>query len=493
MSNNALRVDGRDLRCKVIAEGGNLGCTQLGRMEYASCGGRINTDFIDNSAGVDTSDHEVNIKILLNQVIRAGELDEPSRNELLASMSDEVGNLVLRSNYLQTQAITMMEKLSGPRLGSKQHFISVLEDEGLLDRNLEFLPDDETLTDRRNRGEGLTRPELSVLLSYSKIRLYQQLLASNVPEDAYLSSELIRYFPVALQERYAQYMPHHRLKREIIATQVTNSLINRMGASFTLRMHEDTGAAPAEVAKAYSIARVIFKAREFWVKVEALDNKVSADLQTSAMLVMWNQLRQTTRWLLNLPVRNLDIQMMIDRLQPGLDTLAVSMKKNMTPEEKIRMEQQMLPYLEGGFPKALAARIVQLPQMFPALDVVETSARRKIDVQGVAEVYFGLGDALGLHWLRSRVESLEVAGQWHARARANLRDELFTQHNLLVEQILHNKQKNVDLLANWMKVHSQPVNEVLEMIQDMRNNSSMDYATIAVAVRSLARLAADTA
>ena len=493
MSNNALRVDGRDLRCKVIAEGGNLGCTQLGRMEYASCGGRINTDFIDNSAGVDTSDHEVNIKILLNQVIRAGELDEQSRNELLASMSDEVGELVVRSNYLQTQAITMMEKLSGPRLGSKQHFISVLEEEGLLDRHLEFLPDDEVLTDRRHRGEGLTRPELSVLLSYSKIRLYQQLLASNVPEDAYLSSELTRYFPVALQDRYADYMPGHRLKREIIATQVTNSLINRMGASFTLRMHEDTGADPAEVAKAYSIARVIFKAREFWVKVEDLDNKVSADLQTSAMLVMWNLLRQTTRWLLNLPGRNLDIQIMIDRLEPGLDKLAVSMKKNMTPDEKTQMEQQMAVYLEGGFPKMLAARVVQLTQLFPALDVVETSARRNIDVQRVAQVYFGLGEALGLHWLRSRVESLEVGGQWHARARANLRDELLTQHNQLVEQILHNKRKDGDLLASWMSTNSAPVKEVLDMMHDMRSNSDMDYATIAVAVRSLARLAANTA
>jgi glutamate dehydrogenase len=493
MPNNALRVDGRDLRCKVIAEGGNLGCTQLGRMEFASCGGRINTDFIDNSAGVDTSDHEVNIKILLNQVIRAGKLDEPSRNELLASMSDEVAELVLRSNYLQTQAISMMEKLSGPRLGSKQHFISVLEEEGLLNRTLESLPDDDVLTERRNRGEGLTRPELSVLLSYSKIRLYQQLLASNVPEDPYLSSELVRYFPVALQERYAEYMDSHRLKREIIATQVTNSLINRMGASFPLRMHEDTGADPAEVAKAYSIARVIFEAREFWLRVESLDNKVTAELQTSALLVMWNLLRQTTRWLLNLPGRELNIQKMIDRLQPGLDTLTVSMKKSLKPEERAEMEQQMLPYLEGGFPRVLANRIVQLPRLFPALDVVETSARRNIDVERVAQVYFGLGEALGLHWLRSRVEALEVSGQWHARARANLRDELFTQHNVLVEQILHGKPKNGKLLEAWMLANGTAVKEVLDMMHDMRKNSDMDYATIAVAVRSLARLASDTA
>jgi glutamate dehydrogenase len=369
----------------------------------------------------------------------------------------------------------------------------VLENEGLLNRDLEFLPEDEELTERRNRGEGLTRPELSVLLSYSKIRLYQQLLASNVPEDPYLSAELVGYFPKALQDRYADYMHSHRLKREIIATQVTNSLINRMGASFTLRMHEDTGADPAEVAKAYGIARALFKARDFWTKVESLDNKVSADLQTSAMLVMWNLLRQTSRWLLNLPGRNLDIQAMIERLESGLNTLGASMQKSMSPEEKLEEEQRMLPYVEGGFPRALATRIALLPRLFPTLDVVETSARRKTDVQRVANVYFGLGESLALHWLRTRIESLEVAGQWHARARANLRDELFTQHNLLVEQILKDKQNDGDLVATWMKRNSEYVNQVVDMMQDMRNNSDMDYATIAVAVRSLAKLATETA
>ncbi len=233
-------------------------------MEFAQAGGRVNTDFIDNSAGVDTSDHEVNIKILLNQVMRAGELDMQSRNTLLAGMTDEVAALVLRNNYLQTQALSMMEKFSGPRLGSKQHFIGVLENEGLLVRDLEFLPDNEELTERRNRGEGMTRPELSVLLSYSKIRLYQQLLASDVPEDPYLSGELVRYFPQPLQDRFTDYMHGHRLKREIIATQVTNSLVNRMGSSFTMRMHEETGEEAAQVAKAYTIARGIFDAREFW-------------------------------------------------------------------------------------------------------------------------------------------------------------------------------------------------------------------------------------
>ena len=493
LANNSVRVNGRDLRCKVISEGGNLGFTQLGRMEFAQAGGRVNTDFIDNSAGVDTSDHEVNIKILLNQVMRAGELDMQSRNTLLAGMTDEVAALVLRNNYLQTQALSMMEKFSGPRLGSKQHFIGVLEDEGLLDRDLEFLPDNEELTERRNRGEGMTRPELSVLLSYSKIRLYQQLLASDVPEDPYLSGELIRYFPQPLQDRFADYMPAHRLKREIIATQVTNSLVNRMGASFTLRMFEETGAEPAQVAKAYTIARGIFAARKFWLQIEALDNKVDPALQISALLKMWNLLRQATRWLLNLPGSDLDIQETVDRLAPGLNKLKRSTQNIVSAADITTLNSQMQPYLDGAFPKTLATRTVMLDYLFPALDVVEIAVRRGTDVELVAKVFTGLGHSLNLRWMIRQVESLEVLVQWHAQARANLRDELFTQHNHLVERILQAAGDERDPVAAWIDANRSCVQRPMDMMHDMRNHAEMDYATIAVAVRSLAQLVNETA
>ena len=493
LANNSVRVDGRDLRCKVISEGGNLGFTQLGRIEFAQAGGRINTDFIDNSAGVDTSDHEVNIKILLSQVMREGELDMRSRNTLLAGMTDEVAVLVLRNNYLQTQALSMMEKFSGPRLGSMQHFIDVLENEGLLDRDLEFLPDNEELTERRNRGEGMTRPELSVLLSYSKIRLYQQLLASDVPKDPYLSGELVRYFPQPLQDRFTDYMHGHRLKREIIATQVTNSLVNRMGASFTLRMHEDTGAIPAQVAKAYTIARCIFEARKFWLQIEALDNKVDTDLQISALLKMWNLLRQATRWLLNLPGSDLDIQVMVDRLAPGLYKLKRSKQKTIFAADITTLNSQMQPYLDGAFPKTLAGRTVMLDYLFPALDVVEIAARRGKNVELVAKVFTGLGQSLNLRWMIRQVESLEVLVQWHAQARANLRDELFTQHNHLVERILQAAGDDRDPVAAWIDANRSCVQRPMDMMNDMRNHADMDYATIAVAVRSLAQLVNETA
>ena len=491
--NNMLRVNGKELRCRVIGEGGNLGLTQRGRIEFARAGGKVNTDFIDNSAGVDTSDHEVNIKILLNLAMRAGKLSEKTRKSLMAEMADEVEQMVLRSNYLQTQAITLMESFSPSRLGSKQHFINVLEEQGALNRNLEFLPADEELQERRDRGEGLLRPELAVLLSYSKITLYQQLLDSDVPEDSWLSDEAVNYFPGPLRKRFRSLVPQHRLKREIIATQVTNSLVNRMGASFALRMHEDTGATPGEVARAYTIAREVFRAREYWAGVEGLDNKVGSELQTAAMLAMWRLLRQATRWLLNLRGRKLDIRVMVQRLAPGIADMEKTIREAMPDEERTALEQQMAPYVDGGFSRQLAEQVVMLDRLFPALDVVETAATRRSDVGRIAEVFFGLGDLLELRWLRRQVEALPVVGQWHAMSRSNLRDELFAQQNRLVERVLQSAGRKRDPVAAWHEDNRQRVENVQKMLQHMKNHVEMDYPTIAVAVRSLGQLADDTA
>jgi len=492
LANNPLRVNGDQLRCRVVGEGGNLGLTQRGRVEYALSGGRINTDFVDNSAGVDCSDHEVNIKILLDQAMRAGALGQEERNRLLAEMTDEVGELVIRSNYLQTQALSMMEKLSGPRLGAKQHFIQVLESEGQLDRELEGLPDDEEMQERRARGQGLTRPELSVLLSYSKIRLYSQLLESDIPEDPYFAEELKNYFPAQLQENYQQFMPSHRLRRELIATQVTNSLVNRMGVSFVLRMREDTSAPPAEVARAYAIARELFDAREYWGRVESLDNKVEAALQTRALLVMWTQLRQVTRWLAHHPGHELDVHAMVDRLKPGMAGMRKVVAQYMGEEEEAQVAALEQPFLEGGFPKAFARQIAMLPLMVPALDVVDIAAVRGLKVADVAAVFYGLGESLGLKWFSRHIESLSVEGQWHAHARGNLRDELYSHHRRLVGQVLDCQDGKGDPVACWTAAHRDDVSRVMDMVEDMRNLPKMDYATLSVAVRSLDQLLSAT-
>ncbi|HET6565110.1 MAG TPA: NAD-glutamate dehydrogenase [Xanthomonadales bacterium] len=488
MANNTLRVNGNELGCRVVGEGGNLGCTQPGRIEFAMAGGRINTDFIDNSAGVDTSDHEVNIKILLAQAIRTGKLKEKDRPALLASMTDEVAELVLRSNYLQTQAISMMETMKGPRMGSKQHFVAKMEEQGIINRQLEFLPDDDQLTERRARGEGLTRPELSVLLSYSKIVVYQQLLASDLHTDPYLSRELIRYFPQPLQKRFAPLMEEHRLRREIIATQVTNSMVNRMGVSFCLRMQEDTNATPASVAKAYTIAREIFHAREFWAEVESLDNKIAAQEQTRALLTMWNVLRQSTRWVLIRRSGKLDVSEMVDRWSPGLKAMEQYIVANLSPADREVMTAKLQSCLEAGMPESLAARIALLEFILPALDVVETAAQRKMEVEDVAHVYFRLGDLLHLKWLREQLEGLPVKGQWHAHARAILRDELFSRHNELVDTVLRQSGRSKDSVGAWLSMNEARINPVISFMNEMADLPEMDYATLSVAVRSLAQM-----
>jgi glutamate dehydrogenase len=486
--NNWLRVNGSELLCKVIGEGGNLGLTQHGRIEYAQAGGRINTDFIDNSAGVDCSDHEVNIKILLNQVMRAGELKVDDRNQLLADMTDEVVQLVLRNNYQQTQTISMMESLTGARLGAKQHLISVLESQGILDRDLEQLPHDEELTRRRGSGQGLCRPELSVLLSYSKIMSYGQLLDSDVPEDPWLSQELLRYFPQPLQEKYAGFMDGHRLKREIIATQVTNSMVNRMGASFALRMQEDTGASAGEVARAFTVAREVFRARDFWSRIEALDNKVESKHQIDATLAMWNLLRQATRWLLNQTGHKLDIRASIERLGPGLKILEKKIRSSLNTSEQERVQERAGPLLTGGVPKSIANRAACLHLLYPALDVVETAARRDTDVLKVANVFFGLGDELCLKWLRESVEKLPVEGQWHANARGNLRSELYSQRRKLAGRVLETCPDSKNPVKSWVEANVFEVERVVHMMKDMQDQPIMDYATVSVAVRSLNQL-----
>jgi glutamate dehydrogenase len=291
-----------------------------------------------------------------------------------------------------------------------------------------------------------------------------------------------------LQQRFPEFMADHRLNREIIATQVTNSLVNRMGASFALRMHEDTGATPGEVARAYTIAREVFEARDFWIKVEKLDNKVSSELQLAAMLNMWKLLRQASRWLLNLPGRNLDIRFMLDRLAPGLKSLEKSMQKNMPAAEREALLQQVQPFIDGGFSRTLAERTVMLEQLFPALDVVEMAARRKTGVDRVAKVFFSIGEELDLGWLRQQVEALDVMGRWHALSRSNLRDELYGQHNRLVENVLKSVGKKHDPVAAWLDLQESGVTKIKNMLTDMKNSAEMDYPTIAVAVRELGHL-----
>jgi len=488
-ANNVVRVDGRDLRCRVVGEGGNLGLTQLGRIEFALAGGRLNTDFIDNSAGVDCSDHEVNIKILLNQAVQDGRLNLAERNRLLASMTDEVAGLVLRSNYLQTQAISMMESLTTHRLGAEAHLIAMLDRQGVMDRDLEQLPDEEALRERVAKGIGLTRPELALLLSYSKITLYQELLASNVPEDPYLSRELEDYFPQALKAGFADMMPSHRLWREIIATKVTNSIVNRMGAHFATRIREDTGADSATMAKAYTVAREIFRARAYWAEVEALDSRVPAALQTEAMLEMWNLLRQATRRLIALPGGySIDISSRVERFAPGIRVYAERIGGMLDEELTALFRQQRDRLAAAGFPEPLADRVASLRFLQPALDIVDEACSQEVPVEAVAKIYFGLIDRLSLKWLRLSIERLPVERQWHAHARGNLRDEMYRYHRQITRRILLDSGDQIDPVGAWFDRYAAETERTVTMLEQMRNTSAGDYPSLQVALNGLGQL-----
>ena len=489
-ANNALRVNGCELRCRVVGEGGNLGLTQLGRIEAAQYGVLLNTDFIDNSAGVDTSDHEVNIKILLNGQVQQKKLTQAARNKLLAAMTDEVESLVLVDNYRQNQALSLMERMSLTRLGSKQHFIRTLESQGLLDRQIEYLPSDAEIADRKARGQGLTRPELAVLLSYAKLVAYQQMLESDVPEDPYLSKELVRYFPAPLQKKYAKAMEGHRLKREIIATAVTNSTINRMGATFLLRMTEDSGRTPGEVAKAYTITRETLDARDLWAQIDALDGKVAESVQIDALQTIWQLQRAYTRWLLSRPGAIPDISTAVQRYHDGIRDIRRG--GGILPDSlRPAYEQSQREWKQKGVPAELGGQLAAIPYLEPCCDIIELARDRKLKPVEVAKVYFRVAEALRAPWLQEQIEALVVEGRWHAVARGVLRDELAEQLRRLTDQALSTPGADADAkVANWLQRDDQNLRFTLAMLNEVAAQKVLDYPTASVAVQRLSQLAA---
>jgi glutamate dehydrogenase len=490
-SNDAVRINGRELRAKVVGEGGNLGLSQRGRVEYALAKGRLNTDFIDNSAGVNTSDVEVNIKILLNPLVHEGKLTRADRNRLLARMTREVAALVLRNNYLQSQAISTLELQSAARLQEFQHLIRSLERSGELNRALEFLPTDDELAERRKSGVGLTRPELALLLAYSKIWLNNHLLASDVPEDPYLSAELARYFPAPVQERFPRAIAHHRLRREIIATATTNSLVNRMGPAFVPRAQEDSGAEPAQIARAYTAAREIFAMREVWEQIEALDNKVAAKLQYEAAFQTSRLLRHATYWLLSSRSRGLQVDGAVAEFRDGVRRLEAEIAQVLTGTELTRFEEARKHYLTAGLPAPLAARVASLEALNAALDIVEIAGAHRVSVIETARVYFEVGTRIGIDWLRARIEKLSVEGPWQAIARSGLRDAALRVHRRLTERVLGRKERgNAQArVTGWVEAAGKDLAHWQRTLTDMRAAGAADFATLTVGVESVRKLA----
>jgi glutamate dehydrogenase len=490
-SNDSVRVNGRDLRCRVVGEGGNLGFTQRGRVEYAQSGGRLNTDFIDNSAGVDTSDHEVNIKILLGASLRHRPLTPARRKKLLSSMTDEVADLVLRNNYLQTQALSVAESTSPERIREHLWFIRLLERRGELDRGLEFLPGDDEFEARMKAGTGLTRPELSVLTSYSKMALYSEMIRSNVPEDPYLGDELERYFPHPLRKRYAEYMGEHPLAREIIATMITNSLVNRMGSVFAFRMQSETGADIAGVARAFTIAREVFDVRTIWAGIEALDNQIKASSQYSMLRTTQALLKQATRWLIDRADEMPDIAQAVSRIRPGVAELAGSLGEVLGGSRLQRFLETTELYVAGGVPQDLARRISSLGPMHSALDVISVAEATGVGVRHAADVYFGIARELDLDWILDQVDRLHVEGHWQAKARGSLRDNLFGLQRILSVRIVSDthRRSTDKAISEWLAAREERVAHVRQTLAEMRGAGPLDFATASVALQEIRRLA----
>jgi glutamate dehydrogenase len=492
-ANDAVRVNGKEVAARVIGEGGNLGCSQRGRVEYALKGGRINTDFIDNSAGVNCSDVEVNIKILLNAVVAGGKLSLAERNRLLASMTDEVAGLVLRNNYLQSQAISTLEALARERLAEHAHVMRSLEQSGELNAALEFLPNDEQIVERRKMGKGLTRPELAIILSYSKIWLYKKLIHSDVPEDAYLSRELVRYFPEPIRRRYGRHLGRHRLRREIIATATTNSLVNRMGPVFAIRAQEDTGADLAAIARAYSIAREAFAMRDAWADIESLDNRVAADVQYSMMYQTSRLLRHMTYRLLADRRTSLDIEESVSRLRPGIAALNAALPGVLSGADLERHETKTAELVAAGVGEKVARQIANLAPLNAGLDIVEIANAANVEVAFAARVYHLVGDSLALDWLRDQIEHLAVDGHWQAVARGTLRDNLYALQRRLVGVVLKarrgRKADAAAAVAAWVAAHQADVEHLRQSLKEMKSGVSADFATLSVALQAVRRLA----
>ncbi len=494
-TNDAVRVDGRELRCRVVGEGGNLGLTQLGRVEYALNGGRCNTDFIDNSGGVDCSDHEVNIKILLEVVQRRRKLAGAARNRLLAQMTDEVADLVLRDNYLQSQALSLVERTAAMRLGEHAHVIRSLELDGLLDRTIEFLPGPEQLEERRSAGKGLTRPELAMLMSYAKIALNAQLRASDIAEDSYLRRELDRYFPARIVARYADLLTEHRLQREIICTATTNSVINRMGPTFLMRAQQDLGADAATVTRAYTIAREACDARALWTRIEALDNKVRAATQYDMILDTAALLRQVCYWLVQHCRGALGIEAQVERLRPGMIELVRGLPGWLGAEEAASFRARVDALGADGVPADLARSVAGLSALHSAPDIIELAKLAKLSVTDAARAYVATGSALGLDWLRQSIGALDTHGHWHAVARGTLREAALDAHRRITQRILASGRERdpAKALARWTSTHAAEVAHARDIIDDIRAQAAVDFASLSVALQAVRRLAGNEA
>ncbi|MGG2462666.1 NAD-glutamate dehydrogenase [Streptomyces sp. RGM 3693] len=490
-SNDAIRVNGEDLRVKVVGEGGNLGLTQLGRIEFAIAGGKINTDAIDNSAGVDTSDHEVNIKILLNSVVANGDMTVKQRNKLLAQMTDEVGSLVLRNNYAQNTALALAIAQSSSMLHAQQRFMRRLVRDRHLDRALEFLPSDRQIRERLNAGRGLTQPETAVLLAYTKITVADELIQTGLPDDPYLQRLLHAYFPTALREDFTDQVDGHALSREIVTTVLVNDTVNTGGTSFLHRMREETGASLEEVVRAHTAARAIFRLNQVWDDVEALDNVVAADVQTRIRLHSRRLVERGTRWLLNNRRQPLELSGTIEFFSERVAQVWAELPKLLQGSD-LEWYQTILEELtDAGVSEPLAVQVSGFSSVFPALDIVAIADRTGKEPLAVAEVYYDLGDRLRINQLLDRILELPRNDRWQSMARASIREDLFAAHAALTSDVLsvgNGSASPQERFSAWEEANAAILTRARATLEEIHGSEGFDLANLSVAMRTMRTL-----
>jgi glutamate dehydrogenase len=452
----------------------------------------MNTDFIDNAGGVDCSDHEVNIKILLNQVVDNGDMTEKQRNHLLEQMTDAVSDLVLKNNYRQVQSISLAESRSLESMAEYQRYISNMENAGKLDRALEFLPEDEALNERKHGTVGLTRPELSVLISYSKGDLKEELTLSNVPDDPYLAQELFTAFPQNLVQDMSGEISNHRLRREIIGTQIANNMVNIMGINFVDRLKISTGADAATISRAYILARDIFDIENLWQQIERLDHKVSSTVQVEMMLDLQHLVRRATRWFVRNRRAETDCASEIEKFTSEL-TVITSKQESLLSGEPKRLWEESCAQLRGdGVPVKLAKFMAGTRSLYSALGIIEVASEAKIPTDKVAQVYFSLGEVLQLDWLSHQLNRLTVENYWQALAREAFRDDLEWQQRAVVGNAISGYPNSFNLkeiVDKWCLENSGMVERWMNVLAELKNAEKEEYAMYTVALRELFDLA----
>ncbi len=489
-TNDNLRIDAQALRCRIVAEGGNLGLTQLGRVEYALNGGLIYTDFIDNSAGVDCSDHEVNCKILLNAVVAVGEMTLAQRNELLAEMTDEIAKLVLYDNYCQTRTISLAAMHAQQELEFHRRYIQELERHGKLDRALEFLPDEKALLERKALGKGLTSPEIAVLLAYTKMWVKAELLEMDTLEEDYLTRVLESAFPKPLRGRFPKFMQHHSLRREIIATKISNAMVNDMGITFVFRLKTEIGADIASIARAYAIAHHVFGFSELLGIAENLSDDV-APVTRYAIMRQFNRLiRRATRWFIyNYKDQLTDILGMVDKFRKSILTLNKKLPDLLIGEEREFWERNVQGLIEAGISEPVAKRIASVDHEYALLDIIEAAQKNNLSLQHVAELYFMVGEKFGLTWLRSQIMKLAIETLWDTLARVILLDDLYIQQRhltvIILQCVLDKQGNNKTCLEQWTLDNQAFIRRWEQFLADLRSTGELKLMMFSVVIREL--------